>query len=83
MRQALWERASLREESVSMPSKRPPDPPQLDWREFVDEMRTKRLHREFNRPTELLRKYSVKWRDPAFLRKWDWRAPPPPDWREE
>ena len=63
-----------------MPRKRPPDPPEidLDWREFVDDMRSKRLHREFNRPSELLRTRSMLWRDSTYLRRWDWQPPSKP-----
>jgi hypothetical protein len=47
-----------------MSDNQPPEPPHFDWREFVDEMREKRLHREFNRPSQLLRMQSVRWRSP-------------------
>ena len=59
-----------------MPRKGPPEPPQfdLDWREFVDEMRTKRMRRERTRPSDLLRRQSMRWRDSTFLRRWDWRS---------
>jgi len=62
-----------------MPRKKPPEPPKIDWREFVDEMRAKRLHREFNRPSDLLGRHSVKWTKgppgpPTWLGgPWPWR----------
>ena len=34
-----------------------------DWREFVDEMRSRRLRREMSRPAELLERHGAMWRD--------------------
>lgn len=41
-----------------------------DWREFVDEMRSRRLRREMNRPADLLERHGMMWRDDPIRPRW-------------
>ncbi len=41
-----------------------------DWREFVDEMRSRRLRREMSRPADLLERHGMMWRDDPIRPRW-------------
>ena len=47
-----------------MPKKRPPEPPKIDWAEYVESIRMNELARRHNRPSDMLRRHSRTWREP-------------------
>ena len=55
-----------------MTRKEKPEPPPIDWAEFVEEVRLRELARRFNRPSQMLHRHSEQWRE-----RYD---PPLPTW---
>ena len=61
-----------------MPRKERPVPPQIDWAEFVEEVRLSELARRFNRPSQMLERHSQTWREPPSRLRFTWLGTPWP-----